>query len=294
VLYLRRGGGAGSHLGPWRCERSPRDRGPRRRRRRPELDPRLYAQLREIERTHWWFRGRRRILLAALERQAVHARAILDVGCGAGANLELLAERFPDAALQGVDVEREPLRFCRADRRLPVSQADAARLPFADASFDLVTALDALEHFADDASALREVHRVCRPGGTLVLTVPAFGWLWGSVDELGHHHRRYRRRELVTRVEAAGFDVDLDRYFNSLLFPAIAAVRLLSRALRRPTPERARSDASRAPGPLRSDFDWVASGPPAALLERVFSSEAQLLALRIPFGVSLLCIARRR
>lgn len=215
-------------------------------------------------------------------------------GLRRGANLELLAERFPAAALQGVDVELEPLRFCRADRRLPVSQADAACLPFAGASFDLVTALDALEHFADDATALCELHRVCRPGGALVVTVPAFGWLWGSVDDLGHHRRRYRRAELVARVEAAGFDVVLDRYFNFWLFPGVASVRLLSRAWRRLAPFRGRVGESRTSGRVRSDFDWLAGGPLAALLERIFASEARLLGLRVPFGVSLLLIGRRR
>jgi len=218
----------------------------------------------------------------------VRARSILDVGCGAGSNLEMLAEHFRGAALHGVDLEREPLRFCRADRRLPVSQAEATRLPFADGSFDLVTALDALEHFADDAAALRELHRVCRPGGSLLLTVPAFGWLWGSVDELGHHHRRYRRRELVGRVEAAGFDVRLARFFNFWLFPAIAGVRLLTRP-----PRRGGAAAPAAPGPVPSDFDWGRGGLPAALLERILGSEALLLGLRVPFGVSLLCVGRR-
>ena len=248
------------------------------------MDRRLYAPLRELERSHWWFRGRRRILLAALDRADVRAHTILDVGCGAGTNLELLAERFPGASVHGIDFERDPLRSCAADRHLSVSQADATRLPFRSASFDLVTALDALEHFADDAAALGELHRVCRPGGTLLVTVPAFDWLWGNVDELGHHHRRYRRRELVARVEAAGFAPVLDRYFNSLLFPGIAAVRLLARL--RPQ----RRDTER----LRSDFDWGGSGPLAGLLERVLGVEAHLLGIRLPFGVSLLCLARRR
>jgi SAM-dependent methyltransferase len=253
------------------------------------LDRRIYAPLRELERTHWWFRGRRRILLAALERAGVQARSVLDVGCGSGANLELLGERFRGAALHGVDVEREPLRSCVADRRLSVSQADATRLPFASASFDLVTALDALEHFADDAGALRELHRVCRPGGALLVTVPAFRWLWGSVDDLGHHHRRYRRRELVERLAAAGFDVQLDRFFNFWLFPGVAAVRLLSRP-------RSRGGAAAAgdAGPVASDFDWGKGGPLGALLERILASEARMLAVRMPFGVSLLCVGRRR
>jgi SAM-dependent methyltransferase len=247
------------------------------------VDPRIYPPLRELERTHWWFRGRRRILTAALDRLGVRAGRVLDVGCGAGANLELLGEREPGARLVGMDVEREPLRFCREDRRTSVCQADALHLPFAGGSFDLVAALDALEHFEDDAAALRELHRVCRPGGTLLATVPAFPALWGSVDELGHHHRRYRRHELLARVRAAGFEVVLDRFFNFWLFPGIALVRLLSRL----------APSRRDSGGVRSDFDWVRSGPLAVLLERILGAEAALLGVRLPFGVSLLCIARR-
>jgi SAM-dependent methyltransferase len=256
------------------------------------VDPRLYAPLRALERTHWWFRGRRRILLAALERAGVGtgARALLDVGCGAGTNLELLAERFPGARAHGIDVERAPLRFCRADRGLPVAQADAERLPFAAGAFDLVAALDALEHLADDAAALREIHRVLRPGGALVATVPAFPWLWGSVDDLGHHRRRYGRGELSARVAAAGFEIALERYFNFWLFPAVAAVRIGARILR---PGRPAAPPPDAPETTASDFDWAASGPAAALLERIFASERHLLAVPLPFGVSLLCIARR-
>jgi SAM-dependent methyltransferase len=249
------------------------------------VDPRIYAPLRELESSHWWFRGRRRILAAALDRLGVHAGSILDVGCGSGANLELFREREPGAALIGIDVEREPVRACRERRGAFVCQADAVRLPFASASFDLVAALDALEHLEDDAAALRELHRVCRPGGTLVATVPAFPALWGSVDELGRHHRRYRRGELQQRVRAAGFEVVLDRFFNFWLFPAVAAVRLL--ALQ--PPSRTGGD----PGRVRSDFDWAGGGALGELLARILGSEARLLGVRVPFGVSLICVARR-
>ena len=201
------------------------------------MDRHFYKQLREIERTHWWFAGRRRVLQAALERLAVRGRSILDVGCGAGTNLDLLHEQFPESALHGMDIEIEPLRYCREDRATPVFQADLARLPFRDEAFDLVCALDALEHVQNDEGAMADLYRVCAPGGTLFATVPAFPLLWGNVDRVGHHFRRYRRRELVDKLTRAGFEVRFVRYFNTLLFPPIAAVRLAARLLPGTEPE---------------------------------------------------------
>jgi SAM-dependent methyltransferase len=248
------------------------------------VDRRWYEQVREIERDHWWFAGRRRVLGAVLERLQVRAGCVLDVGCGAGTNLDLLGQRFPAARLHGVDIDLGSLRHCRRHRpAAALVQADMARLPFRSASFDLVCALDALEHVADDAGALAGLHRVCRPGGTLLATVPAFPFLWGNVDRVGHHFRRYRQRELVRLVEKAGFATRFVRYFNTLLFPAIAGVRLLARL--------------RGPGggsdELGTDFDLVKSGPLNTALARVFGSEASWPAWTPPFGVSLLCVARR-
>jgi SAM-dependent methyltransferase len=250
------------------------------------VDPRLYRQLREIERSHWWFTGRRRIVLSALERLDVRAESILDVGCGAGTNLELLGERYPQSSICGIDVELDPLRFCLEDRSVPVLQAAAERLPFDAASFDLISAFDTLEHVADDEAALQDLYRVCRPGGALLVTVPAFPFLWGNVDETGRHYRRYIRHDLVSRVEGAGFSVRFVRFFNYLLFTPIAAIRLAARVL----PPRGAGDSE----VVRTDFDVVKSGPLNAFLAMVFSLEASLLGLNPPFGVSLLCVAERR
>jgi SAM-dependent methyltransferase len=249
------------------------------------MDPRIYSQLRQIEGTHWWFTGRRRIIAAALGRLGTRPRSVLDVGCGAGTNLELLATLYPASAFVGIDIEREPLTYCRSDRAAPVLQADVRHLPFAAAAFDLITALDTLEHVEDDVAVLEELFRACRPGGTLLLTVPAFPFLWGNVDDLGHHYRRYRRPDLVERVTRAGFSVRLLRFMNYLLFPPIAAVRVASRI----------GASRRAPGTddVRSDFDVVKSGPLNTFLARLFSLEAHLLNLAPPFGVSLLCAAVR-
>ena len=249
------------------------------------MDPRLYSQLHEIESNHWWFAGRRRVLLSVLDRLAVQADTILDVGCGAGTNLDLLGERYAHGAIHGIDIEIEPLRYCRSGRAISVSQADLARLPFHEGAFDLVCALDSLEHVADDAAALSGLHRVCRPGGTLLATVPAFGFLWGNVDRAGHHHRRYTRPELADKIARAGFSIRFARYFNYLLFPPIAAIRLLARLFPQP------HDA--ADSRVHTDFDVVKGGPLNTLLTHVFGLEASLLALRAPFGVSILCVAVR-
>lgn len=249
------------------------------------MDPRWYEQVREIERNHWWFVGRRRILLAVLERLDIRAESILDVGCGAGTNLELLGERFSEANIHGIDIALESLRYCRQHRSAPVSQADLMHLPFRDECFDLVCALDALEHVPDDEAALRGLHRVCRSGGTLFATVPAFQFLWGNVDRVGHHFRRYTRRELTDVVERSGFAVRFARYFNTALFPAIVGIRLAARLF---SPGKAVDGRE-----LRTDFDIVKSGPLNTALARVFGAEASLLGWSPPFGVSLVCVAQR-
>ncbi|OFW66956.1 MAG: hypothetical protein A2Y74_00525 [Actinobacteria bacterium RBG_13_63_9] len=250
------------------------------------MDRRVYKQLREIEETHWWFRGRRKILRAAIDQAGIRAKSILEVGCGAGTNLDLLNELQSDSFISGIDIELEPLRFCVEDRSVPVCQADFNHLPFAASTFDMVTALDALEHVKDDQAALAEMHRVCRPKGAILITVPAFPFLWGNVDVIGHHYRRYGKRELTEKVTHAGFSIHFVRFFNYLLFPPIAAVRLLARLVHH--------HASPSENTVRSDFDLVKSGPLNALLAAIFSMEASMLRVVPPFGVSLLCVAVRR
>ncbi len=249
------------------------------------MDPRIYPQLHEIERTHWWFTGRRQVIRAALDRAGAPRGRVLDVGCGAGTNLNLLADWDPGSQIHGIDLERTALRYCRADRATPVVQADMVRLPFHAEAFDLILALDAIEHVADDDAALGELLRICRPGGAILLTVPAFPLLWGSVDDAGHHFRRYTRAELLGKLARAGLRPQLVRYFNTLLFPPIALVRLLGRLV----PKRS-EHADRA---LRTDFDLVKSGPLNTLLAQIFALESHLLAVPFPFGVSLLCVAKR-
>jgi SAM-dependent methyltransferase len=201
---------------------------------------------------------------------------ILDVGCGTGANLELLSEF---GAAEGVDVSPQAIEFCRLRGLEHVSLGAAERLPNEDASFDLVTALDVVEHLDDDVGGLKEMRRVLRPDGRLLLFVPAFMFLWGVQDDVSNHRRRYTRAGLRRAVEAAGFYVERLTYANLMFF----APTLLGRMLMRITNLRPASEANINIAALNGMLGQVLGA------ERHFLRHANL-----PFGVSLICVARNR
>jgi SAM-dependent methyltransferase len=237
-----------------------------------------------VEDVHWWFVGRRRILLQVLGkylgRDSAEPRRILDVGCGTGTMLSHLAS-FGKA--QGVDIDEEAVGYCLERGLTDVRLGEAAKLPFDDGSFDLVTALDVVEHLDDDVGALREMRRVLRPGGRILVTVPAFRFMWGDQDEVNQHKRRYVASELRDRLRAAGFDVVRVSYMNVFMFAPIAALRLLRRVQRRVRPRIAQE----------SDFRYPAPGPVNFLLGGIFGAEAQIVKrFDIPFGVSIVALAQ--
>jgi SAM-dependent methyltransferase len=243
----------------------------------------FYQRYYELEDRHWWFVGRREILLSLLEQRLAGRGALrlLDFGCGTGTMAGYLA-RFGNVT--AVDADAEAVEFCHTRGLEDVRQLSGSTLPFAGGEFDVATSFDVLEHIEDDFVALTELHRVLKPGGTLLLGVPAFPFLWGLQDEVSHHFRRYVRPQLTARLEDAGFEVLRASYFNSLLFPAIAVVRV-GRRLRRAAGGNGQS--------RQSDFElgpaWVNS-----LLARVFASEAALVRARdLPYGVSLLALCER-
>jgi SAM-dependent methyltransferase len=241
----------------------------------------FYAEYYQIEDKHWWFIGRRQIFLQVLDkylaaRRQGDPRRILDVGCGTGTMIQYLA-RYGQA--EGIDMDADAVQFCYQRGVSQVQQVTGLPLPFPDDSFDLITALDVLEHIEDDRAMLRELHRILRPGGLFLLSVPAYRFLWGPQDEISLHKRRYIRPEVRERLKTAGFRVRRLSYFNTLLFPAIAAVRVL-----RPY----RPGAAE----IKSDFTLTQPGPVNALLSRLFALEAPLIASRnLPFGVSILGLA---
>ena len=243
------------------------------------MDPQLFDDMLALEREHWWFVGRGQLLLSLVEnecaRRGGRVGRIVDVGSGTGTLLEQLGA-FADEAV-GVESDPAPLRIS-AERGLDVREAPAHRLPFPDGSVDLVTAFDVLEHVPDDVAAAREIRRILRAGGSAVVSVPAYEWLWSGHDVVHGHRRRYTSRRLASVL--AGGDLAVRRlgYFNALLLPLAAAVRVGTRVLGRAP----RSDSTPLPPRLN------------AVLLRIFLSERRrVLAGGYPAGLSVFAVADR-
>ncbi len=240
------------------------------------MDPDYYVEMHENEDRHWWFIARRRIVAKILDRFVTRCGGrVLEAGCGTGGNLELLA-RYGEMHALELDESARKLANERG-----VCEVRAGRLPDEipfEGEFDLICALDVLEHIEDDAAAARALADRLAPGGTLLLTVPAYRFLWSHHDVVTHHQRRYVRSELVERVVEAGLEVRCATYFNTILFPVVCLVRFVKKIL------------GREEG---SDFS-IHSSLVNDLLTAVFSAERLLVPwLRLPFGVSILVIAEK-
>lgn len=237
--------------------------------------------MQELEERHWWYRSRTRLVEGDLSRLYGDRKGlrILDLATACGKNLEHFGER---GQVYGIDISRESLRYCRERRGAGIVLADAMGIPFKDGAFDLVLALDALEHFEDDAKALAEIGRVLKGGGHLVITVPALMLLWSAHDEAYHHRRRYTRAELAGKLEAAGFTVERITYWTSLLLPPVYLFRKV-RGLWRD-------------GEPRSDFHTSLPSIANQFFGGVQALERAAIArgLRLPFGVSLFCAVRKQ
>jgi SAM-dependent methyltransferase len=240
----------------------------------------MYALHEAHERSHWWYAARRRIVLHLLRRELRRSTGplrLLDIGCGAGGMLAHLRE-FGDVT--AVDPSPEAVAFAASKGTSEVYLGGLPHgLPFGDAErFDVITLLDVLEHVDDDKASLVTLHRLLAPGGLLVLTVPAFPFMWSSHDVVNEHKRRYTRRTLHDRLVHARFRIGTLSYYNTILFPPIAAVRVAARMLGGGTAE---PDVGAVPGPVN------------AVLRSVFGAERFALGrVTLPFGVSLIATAR--
>ena len=235
-----------------------------------------YAVEADLEATHWWFTERRRLFGRIIKGLNLSREVrILDIGTSTGTNLRMLRD-LGFSRFEGLDHSEEAARWCADKGYGKVTVGDICRLPFPDDEFDFVLATDVIEHVDDDLTALREIRRVLKPGGHVLITVPAFQVLWGVQDEVGQHKRRYRASELLARTEAAGLSVCKKFYFNYLLFLPILATRTLIR--------RSRAHV-RSENELNSPFI-------NRLLKFVFRFDVWTApVLHPPFGVSYLVVA---
>lgn len=245
-----------------------------------EMMRHTYPILYQVEESHWWHRGRRRIIASFVEEIINNfgkgRPRILDVGCGTGGNLNLLSQ-YGDA--EGVDISPDALEFCRQRGLDNVRLGAAEQLPYEDGRFDLVTALDVVEHLDDDVAGLREFCRVLKPDGRILIFVPTFMFLWGVQDDVSHHRRRYRLPELRRVIEKAGFEVERATYANLSFFLPI----LLGRKFMSLTGIRTESENNINISALNGIFGGI------------FGAESRVLRyLNFPFGVSGLCVARVR
>jgi SAM-dependent methyltransferase len=244
------------------------------------MDRDYELQTHRAEDRHWWYRGRRTVIdrvLDGLGLPGPAATRILDAGCGSGRNMVELARR---GTVTGIELSATSVCLARERGVGEVIEGSVLEMPFADDSFELAVSLDVVEHLEDDAAALRELRRVVAPGGALVVTVPAYQWLWSGHDVINHHHRRYTRRSLQSVAEGAGWRQERTTYFNSLLLPVAILLRVLDRINTRTT---------------ESSLDlWVPPAPVNWLLERPLELEAGAIARggRIPAGLSLLSVFR--
>lgn len=232
----------------------------------------------QVEATHWWFVGRRRLFRAHIEALGLPPdAAILDVGTSTGTNLRLLND-MGFTRYRGLDPSPDAIRWCAEKGLGTVDQGTVAAIPFPDATFDLVLATDIVEHVDDDVAALAELRRVLKPGGTLLLTVPAFPSLWGLQDEVAHHKRRYRMGPFLDAVAKVGLRNRQSYHFNFLLFMPIWLARQLIRIL----------------GIKLESENQVNTPALNGVLKAVFSADVALArVLKPPFGVSILAIAER-
>jgi 2-polyprenyl-3-methyl-5-hydroxy-6-metoxy-1,4-benzoquinol methylase len=232
----------------------------------------------DLQKKHWWFINKKKIVLECIKKYLIKKEEvnILDIGCGTGLMLNELEKL---GKTHGMDMSNEAISFSKEIFSGEVKQGSLPdKIPFGTNSFDLITLLDVIEHVEDDVEALQEISKRLSIGGVVVITVPAYMFLWSKFDEINEHKRRYSLKELNSKLLEAGFSVKRITYYNTLLFPVVYVVRKLNNAFNRSG---------------ESDID-MPNKFVNFLLNRIFGLEINLLKyISLPFGVSILAVVSK-
>lgn len=243
------------------------------------MEEQEYSTMFELENDYWWFVARRRLVEEIVKKESLKHSSprIFDVGCGTGANLAAFSQYGKSF---GIDMATSAIKFCRSRGLTNLVISKVEFLAYLSESFDIITALDVLEHIDDDIIAMKELHRVCKTGGTLLVTVPAYGFLWSEHDEALHHRRRYAAYELRNKLTLAGFDVERCTYFITFFFFPILFIRILQSIFKNST--HPKTSHIHLPQILNQ------------LMISILALEQRLLGfINLPFGVSIVCVARK-
>lgn len=240
------------------------------------MDTQMYQTMMELEEKYWWFVARRSILEQVIKKLNLPESAeIFEAGCGTGGNLAMLARH---GQVYGMELNDTARTYAS---KLQLAQIQPGCLPndipFPEQKFDLIVLLDVLEHIEEDAASLQALTAKLKPSGYLLITVPAYAWLWSKQDEILHHKRRYRQQNLLPLVRNADYQVNFISYFNFILFPIIAGIRLLLNLL-----GKGGNELIMPPKPIND------------MLTFLFAMERHLVTrIFLPFGVSLLVLAQK-
>lgn len=250
------------------------------------FDPASFSNLASIEKGHFWFEPRNRLITSLAQHFFPDAKSYLEIGCGTGFVLAAMAQRSTLTRIAGSELHPRGLEIAR--QRLPGERAewiqmDARAIP-AFEEFDLIGAYDVIEHIEEDETVLRQAHDGLRPGGGIMITVPQHPWLWSATDDVAHHVRRYRRGELEGKLQAIGFEILASTSYTSVLLPAMIAARMLGKLRGRGPSTDAVNEGELRPRPAIN-----------RLMERLLQLEvsATLHGMRWPVGGSRVVAARR-